>query len=342
MATSPERLPSYIAPGVTKFTELTDVPASYTGQAGKAVKVKATEDGLMFETISVGDPDLLLTYILNGTAVFIYTEEWNFWSICFPNDYTDLAIQTYASIAGSGGARPTYGRRVDPDNYYHQYIEEAAATADHLLRKTVNGINITLATEAIDIYGGRIRSLKLSCQGSTIKAYRANLTTPKLTATDTSFTSGKFGIGQSLGTANYLLTAEAYLLAKKVPAGSPNPQPIAAFEVPIIGRGTSDDPFRAKVPEEIVDLGGERGKANLLAVTHSALIPTGPDGRPLHKTAILRVFESPERPPECKPIKDCLDAIEVMVKGRPLTRENSKDLALQMDKKLKEKDILEF
>jgi parallel beta-helix repeat protein len=53
MATSPERLPSYIKPGVSKFTELEDAPKSYTGQAGKAVKVKTTEDGLEFGTAGV-------------------------------------------------------------------------------------------------------------------------------------------------------------------------------------------------------------------------------------------------------------------------------------------------
>ena len=39
------------ASGVAVFTGLTDTPASYTGQAGKLVKVKSTEDGLEY-----GDP----------------------------------------------------------------------------------------------------------------------------------------------------------------------------------------------------------------------------------------------------------------------------------------------
>lgn len=34
--------------------ELTDTPDSYTGQAGKAVVVKATEDGVEFATVSAG------------------------------------------------------------------------------------------------------------------------------------------------------------------------------------------------------------------------------------------------------------------------------------------------
>ena len=41
--------------GVTKFIDLTDVPHSYTGQTGKAAIVNATEDGLIFSTISGTD-----------------------------------------------------------------------------------------------------------------------------------------------------------------------------------------------------------------------------------------------------------------------------------------------
>lgn len=37
-----------------KFTDLTDVPSSYTGQAGKSVKVNVGEDGLEFYTPSAG------------------------------------------------------------------------------------------------------------------------------------------------------------------------------------------------------------------------------------------------------------------------------------------------
>lgn len=39
-------------PGSTTFIGLTDVPASYSGQAGKVAAVNGTEDGLEFVTIS--------------------------------------------------------------------------------------------------------------------------------------------------------------------------------------------------------------------------------------------------------------------------------------------------
>ena len=36
--------------GVSNFLGLTDTPAAYSGEAGKFVKVKSTEDGLEFDT----------------------------------------------------------------------------------------------------------------------------------------------------------------------------------------------------------------------------------------------------------------------------------------------------
>jgi hypothetical protein len=44
--------------GAADFTDLGDVPASYTGQAGKFVKVNATADGLEFGTLTIAAADL--------------------------------------------------------------------------------------------------------------------------------------------------------------------------------------------------------------------------------------------------------------------------------------------
>lgn len=58
--------PDVPAPTPFVFKNLTDVPASYVGQAGKVVTVKATEDGLEFDTASAGGASLLP--LVNGDS----------------------------------------------------------------------------------------------------------------------------------------------------------------------------------------------------------------------------------------------------------------------------------
>jgi parallel beta-helix repeat protein len=47
-------MPSGTSAGVSKFIKLKDAPSSYSGQAGKAVQVKSTEDGLEFGKVVGG------------------------------------------------------------------------------------------------------------------------------------------------------------------------------------------------------------------------------------------------------------------------------------------------
>ena len=50
MATSPKRSPIYIPPLVDEFIELLDTPDSYSGQAGKLLRVKSYKEALEFLT----------------------------------------------------------------------------------------------------------------------------------------------------------------------------------------------------------------------------------------------------------------------------------------------------
>lgn len=50
------------AGGSSTFTGLTDTPASYTGESGKTVTIKATEDGVEFTTPAGGGDMLIATY----------------------------------------------------------------------------------------------------------------------------------------------------------------------------------------------------------------------------------------------------------------------------------------
>lgn len=121
---------------------------------------------------------------------------------------------------------------------------------------------------------------------------------------------------------------------------SPQPKPIAYFEVPIVGDGSVENPFRVQMPEEIVT-DPKLGKRNLLALTHSALIKTDrATGKPIEYTALVRVFEQPDRDVALRPISACLDALRAMAGVRELTREQAIARAKQLDPDLTDADLL--
>lgn len=72
----PFRTPSYY-PGVSTFIELSDVPNSYSGQAGKYLRVKVGEDGLEFVTISASGLTVLSTAstINDSNTAFVFASE---------------------------------------------------------------------------------------------------------------------------------------------------------------------------------------------------------------------------------------------------------------------------
>lgn len=59
--------------GASAFTDLTDAPASYTGQSGKVATVKGTEDGLEFTAAGTGD----MTKAVEGVAIAAATTTLN-------------------------------------------------------------------------------------------------------------------------------------------------------------------------------------------------------------------------------------------------------------------------
>lgn len=71
--------------GASAFTDLTDTPADYTGEAGKAVIVNATEDGLEYAPLSGGGDMLASVYDPAGGAKQVAFE-----NQLFSGDYDDL------------------------------------------------------------------------------------------------------------------------------------------------------------------------------------------------------------------------------------------------------------
>lgn len=264
-------------------------------------------------------------------------------------------------------------------SFYVNYFNPAASSADHHIDKYENGTATRLATEAINI-DNKGRGLSLSCSSSTLKSMRFeitsiidpfNLPAPDytLTATDTTFEAGHFGYrplrensphGGSSPDAVYL----------KDPM-SPAPEPISYLEVPVVGSGTIDDPFRAQMPEiieiepsidrrifkkyeilknkgfteeEIMELFPEvlTIRVNRLALTHSSLIKSDGAGKPQEYTSIVRVFHQPDRPAYLYPVEKVIEALQAIPGVRRLTREEAIRRAKQLDDKLHDYDLLQL
>jgi hypothetical protein len=248
------------------------------------------------------------------------------------DSFSDKAIEAMAGDAHFY----LVGRYVDSRNFYFDRINTAATTADHEISKMSAGTVTLLAYEAVDLYQGHW--LKFSISGTTLSSYRDFSGYAQITVTDSAFSSGSFGTTinvQNTSSTQEFPALPAYLRAPSSPA----PQPLGYFEVPIIGDGSADNPFRVQVPELIVE-DANLGKRNLLALSHSALIPTDKSGKPIHGTAIMRVFAQPDRDPSLKPISDCIVALKAMRGVTKLTREMAIKRAKQMDDKLSDSDLL--
>jgi len=222
-------------------------------------------------------------------------------------------------------------RHIDSVNFYMQVKDAGQATDDHRLWKHVAGVDTLIGSEAVDLAIQNIHLFKVSAQGTTLSCYRDDMTVAKFSVTDATHASGHVGTFEVRGHVDGW--AFPLWLILRAPS-SPSPEPIAYFETPIIGAGTIDDPYRPQLPyEEYID--PVLGKRNLQALSHSSLIPTDPaTGRPIHGTALVRIFGQPDRDPALRDIPACLDTLRGMAGVTELTRDDAIRRARALDDKL--------
>jgi hypothetical protein len=248
------------------------------------------------------------------------------------------------------------------DNCYYGGVLTASTTADFRLEKVAAGTVTNLGYEGVDI-GHNVYNIRFTASGSTLKGYRSDLTTAKISVTDTSFSTGKWGMWGDDCVVNHgageILPLEK-LFWKLIAASSPSPKCIGYYEVPVIGKGTIDDPYRAALPEikEIPTTNELDGydealrnaiksnkdeKVNRIAVSHSALIPTDPiTGKPLHTTCIVRIFEQTSRQPHLWSITEAVSKIEKQATTKKYDRPDAITRAKQLDTKLMDSDLLAY
>jgi len=200
--------------------------------------------------------DVSVFYLL-AIDKFNHPNEWTIDDARYPHFTTTDSFTDKAMEAGLfENADYVMGRVTDGDNYYAAFFDDQYSTADFKIFKRKDGTATFLASEAVDLGADTYYKIKISCLGSTIKGYRVDMATEKVSATDTDHASGRFGM--MLGQATEQLLAHGYLR----PASSPLKSALAIIEVDVEGSGTFDDPFRPKLAREITS-----DNRDLLAVT---------------------------------------------------------------------------
>jgi hypothetical protein len=314
-------------------------------------------DGTAAQAIAWCDPKALITYILKGAAIF-FTEGGAGHVYAFPTTYSDESIQGVTAY-NSSTSSTLVARLSDLSNYYRLYIDYAQTTADFRCDKVVAGTVTNLGYEAVDLTQTYNYTIKLECASSSLYCYRTDMTTAKLSIADSSLTSGYFGAGNPGAGAVYYGLMPLILECKLGSTLQPSPEATHFFEVPVVGSGTNEDPFRPQMPEEIrftseeakrkyeflktagftdneinALLPGLIQKVNLLALNVSSLIKTGRDGKPAEYTAIVRIMPQPDRPPHLKPISECIEALKRIPDAKQLTPEQAVKKALEIDDKI--------
>jgi len=231
--------------------------------------------------------------------------------------------------------------RYDPateDRYWNRF-RAPASTADHQLVKTLAGVYTLLGSEAVDLAAPHYAMWKLSCLGTSIESFRVQMGVSDIAATDADIAEGYWNLMMRGDAAD----PSRVVGVKSVSPGSSPPEVLAYLEVPLVGAGTKEDPFRVAVPERLVE-DPELGWRNLLSVTHSAHIPVDrATGKPLYDTAVVRVFEQPDRDPALLPIEECIEEWLAMASSpevRMLTRDEAVEMVLERDAKLHRFDLV--
>lgn len=288
------------------------------------------------DPITFGSPVSFLWLLMRGDMFMIDDK-----ILTSRNDITDLAIECRGganagvvsgdAIIMARGNQDALGSVAE--NVYFNVIQAGASNQDYRLCKLVNNATTTLGLESVELTVGGHYGVRLSCVGTTIKAYRTDNfwyqsvnPTPKISVTDTNTAQGRWGLDNFArswvnATAISVYLNTLALTAQILPASSPAPRPVKFYEVPVIGSGTKEDNFRADMP-------------TIPGLSYSAVIKSeGNSGRPREYTAIVRLVETG------RISEKILRAIEAVRGVKFIDRETAIKRAMQIDDKLAPHDF---
>lgn len=165
--------------------------------------------------------------------------------VCPAISLTDASVKAVA--VGDGLRIPV---RIDlaNSNGYTFEIKTGASTADAKIVRWDSGSGTTIATESVDL-NDVIYTVAANASGSTLAYYRDDLTATKISATDTNYTSGLFGTGQTNETNRFPSTA---IIA---PPMSRLPPALRLIEFEVIGSGSPESPGTPNLKQNLTEIG---------------------------------------------------------------------------------------
>jgi hypothetical protein len=184
------------------------------------------------------------------------------------DSFADKAISNLQQVgAVSGDPRGIMVvRRTSAPNFYRTVLYAPASTADFKIQKYYGGTLTDLATEAVNLTAEVQYTITFSISGSTLKAWRQSIrdltASPTLTATDTTIASGQWG-GRNEAFFSELLSPLSKLQ-----------QPVVIIETEVAGAGSSEDPYRPLLLQELTQDGRDLSAVTWGAFEFSEKSPT--------------------------------------------------------------------
>lgn len=227
------------------------------------------------------------------------------------DSFTDKAIEGEAPVMGGGYAAPWaqfIARFVDKSNFYYLVTWGNASTADFRLCKCSAGSFALISAESIDLTSSYWWRMKLQVSGSTLSGFRQDMTTAKISTTDTDFASGGFGIAEFYGEA--YIGALGYLSWLRASATKLQPA-ISVVEVNLIEDSGLLSPDLLKDVKDNKDLLSVTWGAFDYKSAHATMLITITGDNPYQSGAILKQVEHTKSKnlKALKPPKDYAEAV---------------------------------
>jgi hypothetical protein len=208
------------------------------------VKLEYPTDDVSLAYLAAIDKAGVLYQVGGDHSLFIGTAD----------NFIDKAFESVFNLGGLGLPNVYHkvcvGARVTVHRIYNSYLAGFGvgySTADFGVVRYVGGVETVLGAEAIDI-GWRDVMARISVAGSTIKAYRDDMSTPKVVVTDTTIVVGSFGAGASTSFDAEPQTGTILLGRLRNPT-SPAPPAIAVLEVTELSRNLVEIRHDMAVPD---------------------------------------------------------------------------------------------